>query len=306
MLIAADKFRNIANAIELQLDIFPEHRTYLEKRFSGADEASLRFADHVADWVMRIAGEDIGRIWEDYRWLSEMVLEEELHFRRTGAYRLSTFEEAFAQVYSNRQFMSRYMNGLLASQLWWRNHTEVLRFFRDRFVASNVSGFSHLEIGPGHGLFLHLAASSPGCASAEGWDISDTSLEATRAALNALGGRDDLHLRKADLFAPPKASFSSITFSEVLEHLERPQEALRILHGLLQDGGRIFVNAPVNSPAPDHIYLFEAPEDVVRMVESAGFAIVETLFAPCTGATLDRARRLKLSISTAIIATKQA
>jgi hypothetical protein len=83
--------------------------------------------------------------------------------------------------------MSRYMNGLLASQVWWQNHTEVLRFFRDTFIAGNPDAFTHLEVGPGHGLFLHLAALSPKCRVATGWDISEASLVGTRAAVETLG-----------------------------------------------------------------------------------------------------------------------
>ena len=114
-----------------------------------------------------------------------------------------------------------------------------------------------------------------------------------------------MQLKKMDLFAAPNGSFRSIVFSEVLEHLENPRHALGILHGLLEEGGRIFINAPVNSPAPDHIFLFSHPEEIVQLVEDSGFTVVKTLFAPATGATLERARKRKLSISTAVIATKQ-
>ena len=88
----------------------------------------------------------------------------------------------------------------------------------------------------------------------------------------------------------------------MLEHLEEPLPALKILYGLLAPGGRIFVNAPVNSPAPDHLYLFRTPEEVRDMVKEAGFEIADTLYAPPSGASLDKARRQELSISAAVIA----
>ena len=304
-MIVPEKYTQLSALIDAQLREFPEHTGYLAKRFSDADENHLHLADDLAHMVLVIAGEQLAQICSDYRWLTQMVLDEEWEFRRTGRYRLSTFDDAVAQVYSNKAFMTRYMNGLLASQLWWRNHTEVLGFFRDRFVPGNAPGFSHLEVGPGHGLFLHLAATAKNCGSAQGWDISSASLDATQAAMHRLGAHANVTLLMVNLFEAPKAIFQSIAFSEVLEHLEDPLKALQILHGLLDDNGRIFINAPVNSPAPDHIYLFSAPEEIVGMVEAAGFDVCESHFSPASGATLAQARKRKLSISAAIIATKR-
>jgi 2-polyprenyl-3-methyl-5-hydroxy-6-metoxy-1,4-benzoquinol methylase len=300
----SETYPHLREMVERQLAAFPEHAEYMQTRFAHDDAENLGFADNVAANVLQIAGPAITQVCENYRWFCGAMLDEELHFRRTGRYRLSTFEEADAEVYSNREFMSRCMDGLLASQLWWRNHTEMLRFFRDEFVVRNPKGFRHLEIGPGHGLFLYLAAASQNCAGAEGWDVSDSSIANTRKALQAMQVQREVVLRKMNLFDAPKEQFNSITCSEVIEHLERPQDALKILRGLLTEDGRIFLNAPINSPAPDHIYLFETPEHLVDMIEDAGFAVESSRFAPCTGSTLERARKQKRSISVGVIARR--
>lgn len=297
-----ETYPHLREMVERQLAAFPEHADYIETRFAQDDAEHLAFADSVAANVLQIAGPDIAQVCENYRWFCGAMLEEELHFRRTGRYRLSSFADADAEVYSNREFMSRCMDGLLASQLWWRNHTEMLRFFRDEFVTRNRKGFRHLEIGPGHGLFLYLAAASQNCASAEGWDVSDSSIVNTRKALDAMQLEREVMLHKKNLFDAPAEQFDSITCSEVIEHLERPQDALKILRGLLTESGRIFLNAPINAPAPDHIYLFETPEQLVEMIKDAGFAVESSTFAPCTGSTLERARKQKRTISVAVIA----
>ncbi len=299
-----DYYPRLSLLLRHQLAVFPEHRSYLQRRFAGCDEHHLGLADDVADKVLRIAGDAAHRMCEDYRWLTAVVVEEELHFRRNGRYRLSRFADAVTEVYSDREFMSRYMNGLLLSQVWWRNHTEVIGFYRDRFVNSRHSHLAHLEVGPGHGLLLCYSLASPHCARAVGWDVSDASIATTRAALAAMGVASQVDLRVANLFERPNGQFGSITLSEVLEHVEDPLGALRILRDLLAPGGRIFVNAPVNSPAPDHIYLFKSPAEVVAMVEASGFDLEQTLFSPCSGASMERARRLGLSMSAAVIATK--
>jgi 2-polyprenyl-3-methyl-5-hydroxy-6-metoxy-1,4-benzoquinol methylase len=305
MLAIGNAYPHLAQMVKQQLAVFPDHESYLERRFANEDSARLAFDDFVADKILRIAGSDIARVCDDYRWLCGEMLNEELYFRRNGKYRLSKIADAIREVYANLPFMSRYVNGILASLLWWDNHNAALRYFRDVFVAGNAPGFTHLEVGPGHGLYLHLAASSPACVRAEGWDLSDASLAATRGALKAMDSTGKIELRKVDFSQDaPEGRFQSITFSEVLEHLEDPVRALKMLYNLLDKGGRIFVNAPVNSPAPDHIYLFRTPEEVVEMMESVGFRVQESLLAPCTGASLARARKLQLSISACVIATK--
>ena len=298
-------YPNLSRAIAMQIAAFPEHEAYLARRFAGEDAAALTFVDELAVAIERLAGDELATVCRDYRWLSDIVLEEEIFFRRNGRYRLTQFADAVEQVYANAPYMARYMNGLLASQLWWRNHSEVMRFFRDHFFAVNARGVSHLEVGRGNGLFLAIAATAPGHGLCEGWDISDASLAQSRDGLRRLGVADAaVSLRKIDIFAAPDAQYPSIVFSEVLEHLEEPPKALRALYRLLAPGGRIFINAPVNSPAPDHLYLFRTPEQVEDMVRAAGFAIEDRLLAPCSGATLDRARRLDLTISVAVIGTK--
>jgi 2-polyprenyl-3-methyl-5-hydroxy-6-metoxy-1,4-benzoquinol methylase len=291
--------------VERQLSAFPEHQPYLEKRFSGLNQDALIFADEIADKIAQIAGEQVDHVCADYSWLSQAVLAEELHFRRSGKYRLSTFVEAEKQVYSDPEFMTRYMNGLLISQLWWRNHTESLHFFREEFVARNPAGVAHLEIGPGHGLLLYLASSSPTCGFAQAWDVSDISLIQTQRALTAMRMERWVTLKKMNLYAAPRDQFGSIVFSEVLEHMEQPQSALRALHELLTDDGRMFLNAPVNSPAPDHLYLFATPEELLSMIVDAGFQIESSRLYPATGATLQRARKLRLTISVNVIVRKR-
>jgi 2-polyprenyl-3-methyl-5-hydroxy-6-metoxy-1,4-benzoquinol methylase len=298
-----DAYPHLQRVMARQLGAFAEHADFLHRRFGGLAPAELGFADAMAQKIERIAGDRLDAICGDYRWLCDAVLEEELFFRRHDRYRLSSFAEAAASVYADPAIMTRYMNGLLLTQLWWRTHAEALQFFRDVFLPANPPGFSHLEIGPGHGLALHLAATAPHCGTAEGWDVSETSLAATRATLDALGGA--VVLTQREFQDAPEGRFQSIVFSEVLEHLEDPREALRIVRRLLAPDGRLFLSVPVNSPAPDHIYLFRTPEEAVDMVREAGFDVQHTLFSPCTGVSLARARKHRLTISVTLVATRK-
>lgn len=288
------------------LRAWPEHERFLVRRF--AEPSHLVHADELAEAVLRLHSEaDLEQVCVDYRWMCGVVLEEELFFRRTGRYRMTSYAEAVMQVYENDEYMARYMNGLLMSQVLWTNHTGVSSWFVDAFLRANVPAYRHLEIGPGHGLLLWLAARSPKCGELTAWDISDASLRATRACLDKLGVDRPVALDKVDVLNVPAqivGRFESVVISEVLEHLEDPIGALRSLHPVLErDRGRLFVNMPVNSPAPDHIYLLHHPEEVVALVRDAGFVIEQTKVFAATGYTETQARKQRLTMSVAIIAT---
>src|SRR5262245_33157682 len=109
MIPAIERYPSLARLVERQLAVFPEHKDYMERRFANKSEARFQFDDFVADKILRIAQDEVDVFCEAYRWLCLETLNEELHFRRTGRYRLSSFEEANREIYSNREYMARYV-----------------------------------------------------------------------------------------------------------------------------------------------------------------------------------------------------
>ncbi|WP_442756455.1 class I SAM-dependent methyltransferase [Methylocystis sp. JAN1] len=303
------QFQTLADMINRQLSVFPRHKLFLNRRFDSAGAEDLIFCEEISKMILQISGDELPTILDDYRWLCGVFMEEELFFRREGRYRHRTFEEAQRTVYSDRVFHSRYLNGHLMTHLWWANHTDTLRYFRNVFLPANKQQFRHLEIGPGHGLFLYFAAAAPNAATIAGWDVSPSSIAATRHALFAMGAPRPVDLSLVNIFDASEAragdqQFDSLTCSEVLEHLENPPEAMAAIVDLMAPGGRAFICVPVNSPAPDHISLYRSPEEVISLVRDAGLAVEDTLFALPTGVTLERARKDALTINTVVIARK--
>ena len=285
--------------------VWPEHKGYVEARFEGDQPDFLKRADEFAALAIEDMGQQIRRYCEDYRWMCEQFLEEELFFARHQHYRLQTFAEAYEHVYSRSDYMARYVRGILISQIIWKPHALAFDLFRTEFLSGVPADGNYLEVGPGHGLFLYFAAQQP-LGRMEAWDVSASSIAETRAALGRLGVEREITIVEQDvLVAPPRTEeFDAAVISEVLEHLERPDAALKSLHSALRPGGRIFINAPINSPAPDHIYLWRDPEEFTGFVQEQGFEIESEHLLPVTGHTLERALRRKLSVSCVVIARK--
>ena len=295
------------------VSIWPEHEKFLRASFANRSDEVLDTTDFIAALLLRVCRSmprDIGLFAKDYRFLCEnIVYPEELHFAREGRYRLKSFLEADQEVYSNPAIMGPYMNGLFVSDALWFNHASAMNDFTKAYLPQTKVGGRHLEIGPGHGLLLHLALRFGAFQSLSAWDVSETSIEHVQGVLKMLGQSDRVDLQLMDLYsnralAEHRGKFDTVVLSEVLEHLEHPLLALETIRELLAPGGTAWINVPVNGPAPDHLFLLRNPAEAEEVVRSAGFAIARAAAFPVAGATLERAIRKQLPISCILVAKR--
>lgn len=290
--------------VDAVLQAWPDHAAYLLKSFAARSPAVLAATEVAAVAARKLMAGDEARFAQGYKWTCDRLREEEIFFHREERYRLSRFAEAWDEVYSRPAYMAPYVDGLLVSQLLWFNHAATFEMFMNRVLAAAGSPFDYLEIGPGHGLMMALAAGTPWVRSLEAWDVSSVSLAETRAALATLGVTMPAKLIEVDILsvAAPAGQYDLITISEVLEHLEAPQQALAFLRQALRPGGRMFINVPLNSPSPDHIYLFSTPDELIAMVEAAGLRIIALEMFATQGKKLASALANRISVSTGIVA----
>lgn len=283
---------------------WPDHERYLSRSFARRDQALMQTTEILAEAALILAGDRLAEIATHYRWTCDRLRDEELFFHREGRYRLSTFAEAEAEIYSNPDYMAKYMDGLLLSQILWFNHAASCHFFLSETPALLTPQARYLEIGPGHGLMIYLALRDLGLGSATAWDLSAVSIAQTRAALARLGYHDcDFAVRNVADADPTDTPFDLIVISEVLEHLEDPKSAMRAIHALIRpETGLVYVNVPINSPSPDHLYLMQTPDDARALLSDTGFTILREDFFATQGTDLTRAMRNRISVSACMLA----
>lgn len=135
-----------------------------------------------------------------------------------------------------------------------------------------------LEVGPGRGWFLSVAAQS-------GWET--WAVEINRQAVQHLNAKG-LHrilIETAEDFEAPSGSMDVVRMWDVIEHLQSPRKAVINIHRVLRPGGLLrlattnfaslsrWINGPewVYLNGADHIFLFE-PGTIRQLLAVCGFS----------------------------------
>ena len=75
---------------------------------------------------------------------------------------------------------------------------------------------------------------------------------------------------------------------------------------MCKPGGKVWINVPANSPAPDHLYLVRSPAQAAEAVANAGFTVVDQASFPMSGTTLEKAIERKLTVSCVVVGQRPA
>lgn len=130
----------------------------------------------------------------------------------------------------DERYIAQYRD-LYERHWWWRARE---RFILDALRRAMPSGGWRriLDVGCGDGLFFNRLAEF---GEVEGVDPA-----------TGTGSRwaDRIHTAPFDASFEPGRRYSLILFLDVLEHLDRPEEALRAAAGLLDEGGAILITVP--------------------------------------------------------------
>lgn len=275
----------------------PMHGKKLLSSLSNMDDSYYREADAFFSNYKKFAlsqGKDMQYGIDAYLWMIAGMMDEYLHFARTGEYSCKSFEDAEKRVYSDAAVMEPYMHGLLLSQLLWRHHYDIYEFFSRGIAEYAANTETYLEIGGGHGLYLSQAIGALSDDSSFAMvDISESSLEMARSFIS----NDIVDYIQSDIYDyTPKSRYDFISMGEVLEHVEQPKKLLSALSNLLTQDGVLFITTPTNAPAIDHIYLFRDEQEIVDLIVECGFRIKSSIAAYSEDVSREVAERKKITM----------
>lgn len=252
---------------------------------------------------------------EAYLNFIQETMAEQLYFRRNHCYRTNDYDKVCQATYMNNAYMSNYVIALSLTGCVWSNHIYTLRWYEEELktVCANRAD-NYLEIGCGLGINLLRTMQMTNAAQYYSIDLSEKAVELCKALLvyadecGILDGKNYV-VKCADFFEPQildEGRADIFTMFEVLEHVPNPDEMLERIKKMTTEYAQIFVSTAINSPMPDHIYLFRSVQDVVDMVESHGFMIENKICAAANNIDLETAVQKELPITIALRLRKKA
>lgn len=256
---------------------WPQHEAYLRRHFTERSQLELQRIEEFAQRLLIIIGGDLNEFVSDYHWMCGKMISTEYYYRRHGNSLYSNFGEVVSSIYANENEARRYMRGLMLSQVLWRQHAGALLFFIERFLPNLPHSSDYLEVGPGHGFWMAMAAAKDPDIRFTGLDISAESLVQTRNSLDRIGVRSHVSLEICDICDDymPDSTFDVVVASQVLEIVSSPERALANLKLALKPNGRLFLNVPIRAAAPDHIRRWENTRVMMALLSAAGLTVCE-------------------------------
>lgn len=238
-------------------------------------------------WFSRPGAWTLERSVEAYLHLLDEMKVLQAGYVRTGRYPNSSFAAVETDFYRHPDLMRRHLEALALAQFLWIDQWERFAFFSK--WADSLDSQNHLEVGPGHGLYLEKTLRSLTDPETRilALDVSPDSLQ---AAASVAGPR--AHYIPADFLQwTPPGVFDSLTLGEVIEHVESPARFLEKAAQCLRPGGSLFISTPLHAPMPDHISAFASVEALRALLTAPGFRIRAEHICPADRLPLELALR---------------
>lgn len=246
---------------------------------------NYEYCEDICEKAFELSDKDYDKYYENLRGLvlfSLEFLKLQVKLVKTGRYLYSTFEEVDKFVYNDpsRELAGPwYMMALFFSQIFWVTHCRVNMLFLDEVCKNNKATGEILEVPSGTGIFISnfLIRNTKWKGSA--LDLSESSIEFAKRVINTFKiPSNRIRLFKDDFLKyKSNSKYDIILCGEFLEHLEDPLSALKKLHSLVKEDGKVFVTVAVYASMIDHIYLYKNAQEVRDQIYEAGFEIKKEL-----------------------------
>lgn len=204
------------------------------------------------------------------------VIEMQQEFYRSGRFSMDMHG---GSLYSDEEIMGRrYLIGLYLAQALWPNHHSKLAFFEREIVAFARQGTRVLDVGCGPGTYGLAIGRRVRCDELTMLDISPLSEPLVRglAAADPVVDPGTMDVVIGDFLEHPvpEGGYDVILFSEIVEHLDDPEQGMRHLAATLARDGSVFFSTATNSAFYDHTIVFDDLDEIRDLVARHGFEVM--------------------------------
>ncbi len=246
-----------------------------------SDQRFFEFAESVVQRMLEVVDRQDGfeYIAKTYLWYTKSIRVEEMYFSKKGEYRYKNYDEVYEKVYGRDDYMIDYVVGLGMTQIFWKNHWEIFKFFLDVFIPKVKKYKSGAEIGVGHGLFHSEFLRGCPDMTSRLLDVSPSSLKTTLKMIEATGVNPkratpvECDIQKD--IPIDDDSLDALLMGELIEHIQNGDAVMLNLAKKLKKTGYCYFSTAANSPAEDHILLFKTIDEIRFFIDKCGWKIID-------------------------------
>ncbi len=260
--------REIFTHIKKQYIIFSKTYTYIMNHF---DKSYLSFCEEILSIMLKKyrAENNIHQAINGFIKYSNEFLVLQSKLTRNGAYPFSSFEDINSNVYQHATMNEYYLDGLFLSQILWPNHYKIGQYFINQHTVTDERSIV-LDVPCGTGIYSYLIMRYFKYKKIYAYDISPYAKTYTNEVLRySLIDSKRVEVEVNDVFNLKETrKYDFIVCCELLEHVEKPESLMTILHSLLKPNGKLFLSTAIYAAAIDHIYLFNNVEEVRHLINT--------------------------------------
>ena len=266
----------LAQMLEIIEELNPLHAKKIRKNSRlFNDEYDAIFAP-MLEKFMRVLNDrsyDLRNAVECYlRMIVEITLEQ-INFIRNESYSNASYSEVEKRVFTDKDKFNSFTLALFISELLWPQHFLVYFRFIHLFELYGGKTERFVDIGGSHGQYINyvfnrsliekpfLLFSNPLSLAMVNWFVSPSDYEM---------------MDEKSIYENMK-EYDWVTMGETLEHTENPSKYIEIALRLLKKEGYLFVTAPINAPAIDHVFCFRSKGEVLSMFRDKGLTLVDEI-----------------------------
>lgn len=267
------------------------------------------FAERICNTGLVASGNDLEKYFENVDRLIDLSLDFlklQVLLERTGKYKYTTFDEVKKMYELEKETGPNYLWGLYFSEIFWKIHCNLIKFFKIKFVEKSPDIGKILEVPIGTGFYLSEFLLKKSAWSGLGIDFAENAVKFSNkiCELNNISKKCEI-LQKDFFKFNSEEKFDRIICGEFLEHVETPQDVIEKIVNILSKNGKIFLTAAIWAGGVDHIYLYEHPNEIREQIRRSGLRIEEELVQPVFEKDLKHPEKGKIAINYSAILSKE-
>ena len=147
------RYKYLSSITKYLFKLNPHQEKKISNLFATQQIDYFKFSNQVCNLVVRLE-----KFWKIKKYFSVLAyndfcnetMREQFYLKKYGTYKAIKENIDNKLLYSSSNKMKKYLLGLLLTQIFWKSHYKIIKWFNKSIKNKRIISF--LEVGSGHGL----------------------------------------------------------------------------------------------------------------------------------------------------------